>query len=451
MKQKVFVACGAVVLLLGIIFIACSSDSSNLAKVTGDFRVMSTDITSCKTETRSADEGEDDEYVHVLEYEAKRDGTLHLKDVNRVVSCSSQGIEVEAKLEGNVIIINEHEISDDIASTCVCPVDFDMVVGPLEEGDYILNYCVDGMAPETISLTYSPGQKGKYEVKGIAIPPHDIEADGIWYNITSKEERTVEVTYKLDGYSGDVVIPEQVTYKGNTYTVTGIAAYTFCGTKAKSLYIPNTVKVINGEYAFAFSGNLESIHFPEGITEIPQFACQDCIKLSSVVIPQSITTIPSGLFQGCLSLQEVTMHNNIGSIGWAAFRQCESLTSVIIPEGLNTLEAGVFSGSGLESIVIPMNITKIARRCFASCRNLKSVEIGRNVEALEEAVFEECPYLSRIFSLNPAAPKIEQSDYGVFDDSVLQNATLYVPKGSKEAYSTAEYWNRFVHIEEIKD
>ena len=176
---------------------------------------------------------------------------------------------------------------------------------------------------------------------------------------------------------------------------------------------------------------------------------RDQAKLSSVVIPESVTKIPSGMFQGCLSLKEVTMHNNIESIEWAAFRQCESLTSFVIPEGLKTLEAGVFLGSGLESVVIPQNITKIARRCFASCRNLKSVEIGRNVETLEETVFEECPNLSRIFSLNPAAPKIEKTNYGVFDQEVLQNATLYVPVGSKEIYSTAECWKDFAHIEEI--
>ena len=353
------------VVLSAILLTACSSDDSSQGKV----GLISVNVSSCKTfpddgggATRAGD-GEEDRSHH-LEYEIGNDSRLYLKDVNHYVPCSMTAFDVDATVIGDTITVTEKKTIGDVVSTCTCPIDVDMVIGLPEQKAYTLIYDVEGMVPEAISLTYSPGQKGKYEVKGKAIPPHDIEADGIWYNITSKEERTVEVTSKLDGYSGDVVIPEQVTYNGNTYTVTGIAAYTFCATKAKTLYIPNTVKVINGEYAFAFSGSLESIHFPESITEIPQNACQDCSKLSSVVIPQSITTIPSGMFQGCLSLQEVTMHNSIRSIEWAAFRQCESLTSVVIPEGVSTLEAGVFSDSGLESIVIPMNITKISRRCF---------------------------------------------------------------------------------------
>ena len=37
-----------------------------------------------------------------------------------------------------------------------------------------------------------------------------------------------------------------------------------------------------------------------------------------------------------------------------------------------------------------------------------------------------------------------------FNEEVMQTATLYVPKGSKEAYSTAECWKDFVHIEEYE-
>ena len=42
-------------------------------------------------------------------------------------------------------------------------------------------------------------------------------------------------------------------------------------------------------------------------------------------------------------------------------------------------------------------------------------------------------------------PKI---DIYSFYDKTTQNATLYVPVGSKEAYSKADYWKNFAHIEE---
>ena len=53
---------------------------------------------------------------------------------------------------------------------------------------------------------------------------HDFEVNGIYYNITNDTNKTVEVIYKgndYDSYSneytGSVVIPESVTYNGNTY------------------------------------------------------------------------------------------------------------------------------------------------------------------------------------------------------------------------------------------
>ena len=48
----------------------------------------------------------------------------------------------------------------------------------------------------------------------------DFSVDGIYYKIISKEDKTVKVTYKGSSssydneYTGDVTIPESITYKG---------------------------------------------------------------------------------------------------------------------------------------------------------------------------------------------------------------------------------------------
>ena len=69
---------------------------------------------------------------------------------------------------------------------------------------------------------------------------HDAEVDGIFYKLDAAI-RTATVTYKGDyydsynnEYSGDVVIPETVTYNGITYSVTSLGENCFC-----TLFHPN--------------------------------------------------------------------------------------------------------------------------------------------------------------------------------------------------------------------
>ena len=80
----------------------------------------------------------------------------------------------------------------------------------------------------------------------ICVSASDFEVNSIHYNITRKAAPyTVEVTSawpKSYKYSGEVVIPETVTYDGITYEVTAIGMGAFSGSKdLTSVVIPNTV------------------------------------------------------------------------------------------------------------------------------------------------------------------------------------------------------------------
>lgn len=84
---------------------------------------------------------------------------------------------------------------------------------------------------------------------------YDFYVDGIYYNVTSKENLTVEVTdkygksdptlLKIYSYSGDVVIPGSVTWNDTTYTVTkiGNGAMAWCK-DLTSVYIPASVDTV---------------------------------------------------------------------------------------------------------------------------------------------------------------------------------------------------------------
>ena len=106
--------------------------------------------------------------------------------------------------------------------------------------------------------------------------------DGIYYYISGKDKKEkVAVVYHRPNnlstlYSGMVVIPEKVKYKGKTYPVTMIGSSAF----------------------------------------------KDCVKLKEVVIPNSVTVIDSYAFSGCTGLKNIKIPNSVTSIGWRVFSGC---------------------------------------------------------------------------------------------------------------------------------
>ena len=86
---------------------------------------------------------------------------------------------------------------------------------------------------------------------------YDFYVDGIYYNVTSKENLTVEVTNSIGGkggasigirqsdYKGDVTFPATVTYNDTTYAVKSIGCGAFCSSnQVTSVIIPASIDTL---------------------------------------------------------------------------------------------------------------------------------------------------------------------------------------------------------------
>ena len=316
---------------------------------------------------------------------------------------------------------------------------------------------------------------------------YDFKSDGLYYNILSEEDRTVEVTYYSNNYDdnknyvkGDIEIPRKLIHNSKTYTVTsiGYAAFRYCSSLT-SVTIPNSVTSI-GDDAFFGCSSLTSVTIPNSVTSIGESAFSNCSSLEninvdpennnyssidgivynknatnliscpgakiSVTIPNSVTSIGNYAFYGCSNLTSVTIPNTVTSIGNYAFRECSSLTSVTIPNSVTSIGLEAFAYcSSLASVTIPNSVTSIGNYAFYGCSNLTSVTIPNSVTSIGYDAFYGCDNLKSIYMQCEVPIECNPG----FGEKVLKENILYVPTGTIAKYEKVDPWRNFWNIEEM--
>ena len=144
--------------------------------------------------------------------------------------------------------------------------------------------------------------------------------DGIYYALRNgKAVVNSQDDNVYNSYSGNVVIPDTVTYNGQTYAVETIGYDAFRDCEGLiSVSVPNTVTKIY-DRAFYNCGALTSVTLPENLSFINEYLFYNCSSLSSVNIPKSVEQIGKYAFYGCSSLTSITIPDNVTWINNEAF------------------------------------------------------------------------------------------------------------------------------------
>ncbi len=247
---------------------------------------------------------------------------------------------------------------------------------------------------------------------------YDFVADGVYYNITSRIRRTVELTHweeqtgergkpyrvihhhncghdhhvgehlskkhlkliQMDkdaverertAYIGKVTIPATVRHKGIKYRVIGIGDGSFWGRK----------------------------------------------QLTEVILPQSIEYIGEGAFESCVALREVELPSAVTRIGFAAFRSCAQLSSITLSENLKEMDIYAFS----------------------FCKNLPQLTIPKGVETFPGNAVFNCVKLKSITLLHTTPPVI-RNNVGLKMN--FKNIVFYVPADKLALYKADEFWSK---------
>lgn len=231
-----------------------------------------------------------------------------------------------------------------------------------------------------------------------------LSVGGLSYRIADISNSFCNVTPPPTGeeYSGDIEIPDSITYNGKKYGVFVINqdAFKNC-TGVTSIVIPQTVGLI---YQNAFSGctGLKRVIFSDKKWTSIQFlntassgkywkAFEDCpleyVYLGCMLDLKGRT---NGPFKQNSTIKKVEIGKYVTELPNYTFYDCKSLNEVIVSDGDKSI-----SGSWIFDSC-PIEKAYLGRMTPLNCETLKSITIGETVTEIPDYAFSGCTQLSEI-------------------------------------------------------
>ena len=146
----------------------------------------------------------------------------------------------------------------------------------------------------------------------------------------------------------------------------------------------------------------------------------DCSGLTSLTLPSSVTKIGCYALSNCIGLTSLTLPSSVTEIGEHAFLNCRGLTNFTIPSG----------------------VTSIGTSAFFCCYGLISLTIPSSVTSIGGFAFNDCSGLTSIYAYMEKLPETGSNLFLGYD---AKNCTVYVPKGTGDAY----FWSSFGYFDKI--
>ena len=215
---------------------------------------------------------------------------------------------------------------------------------------------------------------------------HLAEIGGVFYRFLGTEAIVTYKSYECgndDGgtdmegpeefdneYSGKIIIPQSVKYKGRTYRVTTI-----------------------DDCAFYECSGVTSVTLPSTITYIGNGAFSGCAKLSNIIVGNAVNFVGWGILDGTKWYKR--QPNGILYLGnyCIGYKGTAPIGAITIKTGTRVIACQALSGSKITSVKIPKSTVSVCVYAFNYCEDLKTVTINNPNVNIEECAFSGCTIL----------------------------------------------------------
>ena len=362
----------------------------------------------------------------------KEGSVLSMEVQNYISNCATADFDVKSSIsEGSdgapfSLTINVIPITGEVLADCVCPFNVSFIVRDLEPNSFYLN------------CWWYKGQVELTEGEPLVLEDayEDVVVDGMNFTLRKAFHEAMLTRTK---WVGEVRIPSELIYEGQTYSVTSIDNDAFTdNTTLTKVYIPQTIKgmdfysginmnpfagcsalksieveegnpilctvdgvLFNKEktrlYCFPAADSRTSYTVPKGVTWIDGSAFAYNHHLVSISLPDEVTSLGASAFYDCTNLEEVNLSSNLKTLAGYLFWNCKHLKSVIIPKGVTYLGINLFNGcTSLTSVTMPESVTSVDTSIFENCTSLKSVKLSPNLDRINHKMFLNCSSLADI-------------------------------------------------------
>ena len=267
----------------------------------------------------------------------------------------------------------------------------------------------------------------------------------------------------------ELIVPESVEEIGRNFLFFSIGI--------EKVRLPDNLEVMN-DLLFAECRKLKEVNIPSQLREMYDCIFYNCLDVSPsvAILPETVEILDGSAYYGISTIEEVVVPKNVRvlrdafhgmaglrkatiltdkltEIGDFAFYWCSALEEVNIPDKITRIGEGAFFWNlRLRKINIPSTVTRIEKNAFDSAP-LDSIDIPAGVTFIGRNAFWNNRNLKKVYS-RPVMPPItnewtDESSYLPFLHSA-DEATLYVPKGSADAYRASEVFAGFKEIVELE-